>query len=157
METDPFWEPSFTYLFFQEKQEPHFRHIDPNLNPCSVKQPSVNQTSPWISIGALQPQIQASLDRKNSHIKWLQVIFRHYRFAFHPKNGLRVLKLTLGSPWATIKRDALCPDPLVYLFIPLCSITLHYITFHWSISSPCGYECETCPISLIRDLYTVIS
>jgi hypothetical protein len=69
METDPFREPSFTYLFLQKKQEPHFKPIDPNLNPCSVKELSVNQTSYWISTGALQPQIQASLDRKIAILK----------------------------------------------------------------------------------------
>ena len=66
---------------------------------------------------------------KYSHIKWLQIIFRLYTVAFHPKSGLRVFKLTLGSlQGAPIKRDAPFPEPLVYLFITLCYITLYYIS-----------------------------
>ena len=63
--------------------------------------------------------------KKNSHIKWLQIIVRLYRVAYHPKNGKRVLKFTIGSLWrAPIKRNALFPEPPVYVFITLCYISL---------------------------------
>ena len=108
MERDaPFW--AFFYISLYPKKTRASYQAHRSQPHSSI--PSVNQTSPGTSIGAMHPVLPGF---KNSHIKLLQIMFRLHGVTSHSKNGLRLEFYSRFPLCCSCKRYTPFPELLVY-------------------------------------------